>query len=71
MIGIFLGPIYPIALQHTAHVLPHHLVNGTIAWISACGATGNALLSLMVGNVASRWGIESLQPLYVFQSLHH
>jgi len=63
IIGLFLGPIYPTVMEHTARVLPHHLVNGTIGWISACAAAGNALLSLMTGAMASKWGIESLQPL--------
>ena len=66
IIGIFLGPIYPIAMKHVARVLPGHLVNGTIGWISACGATGSALFSLMTGAMASKWGIQILQPLCVF-----
>jgi len=62
LLGFFLGPIYPIVIQHTARVLPHDLVNPTIAWIFAFAAMGNALLSLMAGAMASRWGIESSQP---------
>ena len=70
---MLLGPIYPIAMKHTARVLPGHLVNGTIGWSSACGGTWIALLSLLTGSMASNWGIEVLQPLCVFfffQSLH-
>jgi fucose permease len=66
MIGILLGPMYPIALNHTARVLPRHLVNGTVGWISACGAGGSALLPFLTGAMASKLGIESLQPLCVF-----
>ena len=66
MIGILLGPMFPIALNHTARVLPRHLVNGTVGWISACSAGGNALLSIITGEMASKLGIESLQPLCVF-----
>jgi fucose permease len=65
MIGVLLGPMYPIAINHTARVLPRHLVNGTIGWISACGAGGSALLPFLTGAMASKLGIESLQPLYV------
>lgn len=66
MIGILLGPIYPLTINHTAHVLPRHLVNGTIGWIAACGAAGSALLPFVTGMMASKLGIESLQPLCVF-----
>jgi MFS family permease len=70
IIGILLGPIYPIAMKHIARVVPGDLVNGTIGWTSACGGTGVALLSLLTGSMASKWGIGILQPLCVFQSLH-
>ena len=59
--------MYPIALNHTALVIPRHLVNGTVGWISACGAGGSALLPFITGALASKMGIESLQPLCVFQ----
>ena len=67
IIGILLGPMFPVAINHTARVLPRHLVNGTIGWISACGAGGSALLPFITGAMASKLGIESLQPLCVFQ----
>ena len=66
IIGILLGPLFPTGINHTARVLPRHLVNGTVGWISAFSAGGNALISIMTGEMVSRLGIESLQPLYVF-----
>ena len=30
IIGILLGPMHPIALNHTALVVPRHLVDGTV-----------------------------------------
>ena len=63
--GVILGPMFPIALNHTARILPRHLINGTLGWISACGAVGNTLLSYITGEMASKLGIESLQPLWV------
>ena len=59
--------MYPIAIKHTARVLPRHLVNGTVGWMVACGAGGSALLPFVTGTMASKLGIESLQPLCVFQ----
>ena len=72
VIGILLGPMYPIAINHTARVLPRHLVNGTVGWMAACGAGGSVLLPFITGMMASNLGIESLQPLYVifFQTLN-
>jgi fucose permease len=69
MIGILLGPMYPIALNHTAVIIPRHLVSGTLGWISACGAGGSALLPFLTGTMASKLGIESLQPLCVFHKI--
>jgi fucose permease len=66
IMGFLLGPLFPTGLNHTARVLPRHLVNGTVGWISAFSAGGNALLSILTGEMVSRLGIESLQPLCVF-----
>jgi len=71
IIGVLLGPMYPILINYTAHVLPRHLVNGTVGWISACGAAGSALLPFVTGAMASNFGIESLQPLCVYISRFH
>jgi len=63
LIGIVLGPLYPIAMNHTARIVPRELVTGCIGWIAACGAAGSALLPLWTGEIASLYGIGGLQPL--------
>jgi len=63
LIGVLLGPMFPIAINHVGRVIPRHLVNGAVGWMSACGAGGSALLPFITGTIASNWGIESLQPL--------
>ncbi|KAF8161508.1 MFS general substrate transporter [Crassisporium funariophilum] len=65
MIGILLGPMYPIAMNHTSRVLPRSLVTASIGWVSACGAAGSALLPLLTGRLATKYGIASLQPFLV------
>ena len=60
-----LGPMFPIALNYIACILPCHLVNRMIGWMSACGARGS-YLPFMTGMIAAL-GIRSLQPLCVFQ----
>jgi len=43
LMGFILGPIFPTAINHTARVLPRHLITGTVGWIAACGAGGSTL----------------------------
>ena len=63
IIGILLGPMYPVAINHTARVLPPHLVNGAIGWMSACGSAGTSVLPFLTGAMAAQYGIQTLQPL--------
>ncbi|KAF8161502.1 MFS general substrate transporter [Crassisporium funariophilum] len=65
MIGILLGPMYPIVMNHTSRILPRSLVTASIGWVSACGAAGSALLPLLTGRLATKYGIASLQPFLV------
>ncbi|KAF9525013.1 major facilitator superfamily domain-containing protein, partial [Crepidotus variabilis] len=65
LIGIVLGPMYPIAMNHSGRIFPRSLVTGAIGWIAACGAAGAAALPSLTGNIAARFGIESLQPFLV------
>ena len=63
LIGVLLGPMYPIVMRHAGRVIPRSLVNGSIGWITASGAAGGALLPFLSGALASHFGISSLQPL--------
>ncbi|KAJ3505313.1 hypothetical protein NLJ89_g7482 [Agrocybe chaxingu] len=58
-------PLYPIAMNHTSRILPRALVTGAIGWIAACGALGSAVLPFFTGAMASKYGIQSLQPYLV------
>ncbi|KAI0760312.1 MFS general substrate transporter [Fomes fomentarius] len=64
-VGVLLGPIYPIVMNHAGRVLPPWLLTGSIGWIAGFGQAGSALLPFMTGALASRVGIKSLQPLLV------
>ena len=64
IIGIISGPMHPVAIHHTTRVLPRHLANETVEWMSACGQAGSAILPFITGTMAAR--IQSLQPLRVF-----
>jgi fucose permease len=62
-IGLFLGPIYPLVMNHTARILPHWLLTGSIGWIAGLGQTGSALIPFITGAIASGKGIAALQPV--------
>lgn len=64
-IGILLGPIYPIAMNHASRILPRGILTNSIGWIAGFGQVGGAMLPFMTGAIASKRGIKSLQPLSV------
>ncbi|KAI0754425.1 MFS general substrate transporter [Daedaleopsis nitida] len=64
-VGVLLGPIYPIVMNHAAQVLPPWLLTGSIGWIAGFGQAGSAFLPFLTGALASKVGIQSLQPLLV------
>jgi len=65
LVGLFLGPMYPITMNHAGRILPRWLLTGAIGWIAGFGQAGSAVLPFITGLLASRVGIESLQPLLV------
>lgn len=65
IIGVILGPMYPIAMNHTVRILPEWLVTGSIGWIAGFGQAGSALLPFLTGAIASKTGIKSLQPFLI------
>ena len=62
-IGMFLGPIYPIVMNHAGAIFPSELISGSIGWISSFGAAGAAVFPFITGAIASSASIASLQPL--------
>ncbi|KAG1745200.1 MFS general substrate transporter [Suillus lakei] len=65
VIGVLLGPMYPIAMNHTGRVLPRWLLTGAIGWIAGLGQAGSALVPFMAGAIAQNSGIKTLQPVLV------
>ena len=63
LVGVLLGPIYPIVMNEAGRILPRWLLTGCIGWIAGFGQTGSAILPFMTGAIASKTGIKSLQPL--------
>ncbi|KAI9463115.1 MFS general substrate transporter [Boletus coccyginus] len=65
IIGVLLGPMYPITMNQAGRVLPAWMLTGSIGWIAGCGQAGSALLPFVTGAIASKTSISSLQPLLV------
>jgi fucose permease len=65
IVGVLLGPYYPIAMNHAGKILPRWLLTVAIGWIAGLGQAGTAALPFMTGAFAGRFGISSLQPLLV------
>jgi fucose permease len=70
IIGLFMGPMYPLVMTHTSKVLPKWLVTGSIGWIAGFGQAGSAVIPFITGVVASKYSINALQPLYVLFSAY-
>ncbi|RPD61411.1 MFS general substrate transporter [Lentinus tigrinus ALCF2SS1-6] len=64
-VGVLLGPIYPLVMNHAGRVLPPWLLTGSVGWIAGFGQAGSAVFPFMTGALASKAGIKSLQPLLV------
>lgn len=65
LVGVLLGPIYPITMNHAGRVLPRWLLTGSIGWIASFGQAGSAVFPFMTGAIATKTGIKALQPLLV------
>ncbi|KAJ7267042.1 major facilitator superfamily domain-containing protein [Mycena haematopus] len=65
IVGVLLGPIYPITMNYTGRVLPRWLLTGSIGWIAGFGQAGSAVFPFITGAIASKTGIKALQPLLI------
>jgi fucose permease len=70
-VGLVLGPMYPIAMNHAGRVFPRWLLTGSIGWITAIATMGAAVIPFVTGAIASKAGIQSLEPVYVHFSSSH
>ncbi|KAJ7033674.1 major facilitator superfamily domain-containing protein [Mycena alexandri] len=65
IVGVLLGPIYPIVMNVSGRVLPRWILTGSIGWIAGFGQAGSALFPFITGAIASKTGIKALQPLLI------
>ncbi|KAF8142204.1 major facilitator superfamily domain-containing protein [Mycena galopus ATCC 62051] len=65
IVGLVLGPMYPIAMNHAGRVFPRWLLAGSIGWVTAIATTGAAVIPFITGAIASKTGIKRLEPVMV------
>jgi fucose permease len=46
LVGIFLGPCYPIVVMTVVDVIPPELQGGSIGWLASLGQGGSAIMPL-------------------------
>jgi len=63
IVGVLLGPMYPIVMNQTSRILPRWILTGSIGWIAGFGQAGSAVFPFITGAIAERHGIKTLQPL--------
>ncbi|KAJ7185624.1 major facilitator superfamily domain-containing protein [Mycena filopes] len=65
IVGVLLGPIYPIVMNYAGRVIPRWILTGSIGWIAGFGQAGSAVFPFITGAIASKTGIKALQPLLI------
>ncbi|PIL35311.1 MFS general substrate transporter [Ganoderma sinense ZZ0214-1] len=65
LVGLFLGPIFPIVMNHAGGVLPPELIAGAVGWMASFGSAGAAVFPFVTGAIAAGTSIESLLPLLI------
>ncbi|KAG2109890.1 MFS general substrate transporter [Suillus discolor] len=65
VVGVLLGPMYPIMVNHAGRILPRRILTGSIGWIAGLGQAGSAMVPFMVGAIAQTAGMKTMQPVLI------
>ncbi|KAL4784717.1 major facilitator superfamily domain-containing protein [Aspergillus varians] len=65
LLGFFIGPFYPVGLYVLTQVIPPELHLGAIGFTASFGSAGCAAFPFLTGAIASRAGVEVLQPIMI------
>ncbi|KAF9558509.1 MFS general substrate transporter [Agrocybe pediades] len=65
IVGLLLGPMFPIIMNQSKHIIPRRILTASIGWISGLGQAGSALFPFITGALAEKHGIKSLQPTLI------
>ncbi|KZS91216.1 MFS general substrate transporter [Sistotremastrum niveocremeum HHB9708] len=64
-VGLFLGPMFPIAVGSAGKILPPSIFSIALGWIFGLGQSGSAFFPFITGILATKFGISVLQPVIV------
>ncbi|OJJ32053.1 hypothetical protein ASPWEDRAFT_44076 [Aspergillus wentii DTO 134E9] len=64
-LGFFIGPFYPVGLYVLTKVIPKELHIGALGFTASLGQAGSAAFPFLTGAVASKAGVQVLQPILV------
>lgn len=65
LLGFFIGPFYPVGLYVLTEIVPQELHVGAIGFTASLGQAGSAAFPFMTGAIASKAGVQVLQPIMV------
>lgn len=68
-VGFFLGPMFPLIITTAEEIVPSSLISVTVSMIGAVSQTGSAIFPFVAGSLATKAGVASLQPLWVYFSI--
>ena len=63
LLGVFIGPLFPTGMVMVTKMMPRHLHVGAVGFAAAFGGGGGAIFPFIVGAIAQKKGVESLQPV--------
>ncbi|KAE9367297.1 MFS transporter-like protein [Stipitochalara longipes BDJ] len=63
LLGAVMGPMFPTAIVLVTKLLPRSLHVGTIGFGTAFGGSGGAVFPFIVGAIAQKKGVKTLQPV--------
>ena len=62
LVGFFIGPMFPGAINLTAKLLPKHIHVSAMGFAMAMGGTGGTIFPFAIGAIAEGSGVWVLQP---------
>ncbi|GAA6015616.1 hypothetical protein JCM11491_007175 [Sporobolomyces phaffii] len=65
LVGVIIGPLYPISMSITTKLLPRKFHGAAIAFIAAFGQTGSAIFPFITGALAQKFNPVVLQPVLI------
>ncbi|KAF3914191.1 hypothetical protein ABW20_dc0100835 [Dactylellina cionopaga] len=73
LLGFLIGPFFPVGISLATKLIPRELHAGSIGFMTVLGSAGGAVFPFLTGAVASKKGVQVLQPilcaLFVMQAV--